>query len=219
MAQDEGVLRFTFLTSVRDGLLMYLEGDNTTEAAHTVLVVLQGGSLVIEVNFEVDNMHQYILGNFLNDNRPHTLTIHHSVDNRQFEFKLDSGAAVECPYASHITPNFGTREVYFGGSLSDSMATENVTNFIGCLSDMLSAVGSSLSVATLDSELQALDVIFSTEMIQENCQDPCAGKDCGNGRCVAYRPDLAFCDCRESGMLGENCTEGEIIYIQEYISD
>lgn len=199
---NQRLLRFTFQTSERNGLLLLLEGNG-----HTFTVMLQDGCLVIGVDLGMDNSDQHIFDQeIVNDNRPHTLTIHQVPSSFRFEYRLDSGDVVQDTYASNIYTNFGTNETYFGGSPS---GIANGTNFVGCLRDFLSAVGNNLSVMSDNSELQALDVLSSEGRVEGDCRDPCADRDCGNGTCVPRWPDRAFCDCRGSNMVGENCTEGK----------
>ena len=201
---SELILRFTFQTSERNGLLLFMKGNTLEKAGHTFLVMLQEGSLVIEVDLGIHNLDKHKFDNFLNDNQPHTLTLHHIPSIPQFEYRLDEGSVVKDPYASNIDPDFGSNETYFGGAPSGIV---NETNFIGCLSNIWAVVGGNLSVVSNISELHALDMELSVGRVEEGCINPCADRDCGNASCVARWPDRAFCDCRRSRMSGENCSK------------
>lgn len=212
VATPQRILRFTFRTSELNGVLLYSEGFDRPDY---LLIRLVNGTVEFRLSLEEDNVETKTLGEFLNDNQPHDLTVYHNPDPQilQLEYMLDSEQAME-GYASGLVPAFGPGGVYIGGAppnevLPTITSLVNGTSFIGCVENVLSANGSITGSSVPSSMLQTLEPEMGGE-VQDGCPDPCLDVDCGEGHCVARLPNQTFCDCRGTGMLGEDCSEGKL---------
>ena len=206
------LLRFTFRTSEQNGLLLFTMSPEGSTREDYLLIRLVNGSLVIEYGNNIFlTSETKSLGENLNDNQPHTVTVLHDPVIYQFEYKLDSGRLVKKTYTSNI-PDFGSNGVFMGGVPFGSTLAVNEVYFIGCLENVISASSSNLTVDMDSSSLQALPVVESRGRIQDSCIDPCTRMRCGLGTCIPKWPDHAFCNCRGTGMLGESCSEGKSVF-------
>ena len=208
------LVRFSFQTSERSGLLLYSEWSGNETVGEYLLVKLENGSLNVTLRLHLGaglfhSPSTKILGRILNNNEQHTFTVHHNPSNSRFSYKLDSDAAVINSYPSNLVPNFGSNGVFIGGVPLGSTPFANETHFAGCVEDVLFASTGNLNVNTASSQLQTLEPVQECGMLLNSCTDPCEGKECGMGTCVTRWPNHAFCDCRNSNLIGENCTEGE----------
>lgn len=202
-ADPQRILRFTFQTSELNALVLYSSG-----AEDFLLIRLINGSLLVELSLRLGEVQTENLGIFLNDNQPHTLTVYHDPSTAQFEYKLDSDPRMEMSYASNLVPAFGPNGVFLGG-VPNSSPLANQTFFIGCLQSVLFS-SSIINRSDVDSStLQSVMAVQVSGRVQDGCQDPCSARDCGAGVCVSRWPDRAFCDCSDTGMLGEDCNQGE----------
>ncbi len=210
------LLRFTFQTSERNGLLVYApEASNSSSSSEGegeemedhMLIRLVNGSLVINVNLGPLNSEEEIIGEFLNDNRPHTVTVFQDPARFRFQYSLDDTTLPDETYASNLRPVFGTCGLYIGGVPRNATPFANDTRFIGCVRDVLFTSSDGLAITTPTSSLQQLPELKTGGAFIDGCVDPCTGMDCGSGVCVSKWPDNAFCDCRSSMQLGEFCNE------------
>jgi len=197
------LLRFTFQTSSPNGLLLLSDSEGVE-----LSVQLVDGKIVIEDNLNENRT----LGSFLNDDKPHTLTIYHNSDNIRFIYQLDNLDSVDNTYTNENTHVFGAQGFLFGGPL----LTARYPPFVGCLKDILYSDGSnipSLSVSLNSSILQELSVTESENGIFGSCNQ-CDGVNCGQGKCmVQWSIPSPFCDCRNSTMIGESCSLGKLLEV------
>lgn len=219
IASPQRILRFTFRTSALNSVLLYSEG---CERPDYLLVRLVGGSIEVSLSLRQGNIETRRFGLFLNDNEPHVLTVYHNPDPQilQFCYMLDGNTPVVENYASDLVPAFGNGGVFIGGAPLNSTAEEvgpllNGTSFIGCVEDVLFLNSTISNVDIPSSSLQAPERIGMGGVVRSGCTDPCSAMSCGAGLCVTRWPDTAICDCQGTGMLGENCSEGESITKQE----
>ena len=209
LPSPQRILRLTFRTSELNGVLVYSEGCDRPDY---LMVQLLNGSLVARLSLREGEVTESELGDLLNDNQPHQLTVYHDPPNLQFRYVLDGGSPVEEGYPSDLIPAFGSGGVFIGGIPPDVTA-ENHTSFVGCLDAVLFGTGS-IPTATVESlTLQSPQPLQTGGVVRDGCPDPCSSVNCGEGRCVARWPDRAFCDCSDAGLLGEFCTEGETIIL------
>lgn len=225
------VLRITFQTSRREGVLLYTEACTTNPPTENdpdyLLVRLEGGAVAIQLSLGGDRIRmgpgvvrhfaEDTLGENLNDNQPHTLTLFHSPDIFQFRYALDALEPVEVIYdtppSTNPDPLFGPGGVYVGG-VPDSSPWSGQEPFdeffVGCVRDVLFGSGPIPSEGVASSTLEGVGAVGTVGTVQDGCLDPCSGVSCGAGRCVARWPDQGFCDCRGTMALGEECSEGEL---------
>ena len=204
------VLRLSFRTSELNGVLVYIEGCDRPDY---LLIRLVNGTVEVRLSLEAGIVETRTLGEFLNNNEPHVLTVYQNPQLLRFQYALDALVVVES-YASGLVPAFGPGGVFVGGAppervLAGIVPLVNGTSFIGCIESVFAGSGNFPGAEVPSSSLLRLEPIEVGGVIRPGCPDPCLGMDCGAGHCVARLPDIAFCDCRGSGMLGENCTEGE----------
>ncbi len=153
-------------------------------------------------------------GTFLNDNQLHNVTIFHDPALLEFEYVVDGAPRIEESYASGLIPGFGANGVYFGGVPPNAILLSLAnSSFAGCLEGVeydSGAISGPQDPNASPSPVQPEDVGGT---VRNGCRDPCDAANCGPGVCVSRWPDRAFCDCRGTNMLGENCIEGEKNYL------
>ena len=212
---QEGLLQLTFRTSSGNGLLLYAEG-NDGGGREALAVMLEGGKISVKVErygrrifgtlvvFEsITETQQFYVGEKLNDNEAHTLSLQRTPD--QFTVSVLDRSLSESSSLLASSSTIGSMEIYVGG------LTENVTSlfstnghFTGCLED-IQFVSNSSNTSSLVSVTPLVQ-----RGIVDGCSDPCANVSCGpgSGTCVAVLPDRYFCDCSSTQMGGADCTEG-----------
>ena len=211
MPAPQSILRFTFRTSELNGVLLYSGGY---ERPDYLLIRLVNGTVEVQLSLEEGIVETRTFGEFLNDNQPHILTVYHNPQILRFQYALDALPAAVEGYASGLVPAFGPEGVFIGGAPPDRVSPNIIplvagASFIGCIGNGLVMSANITGTNVPSSTLQTLEFVELGGVVWAGCPDPCLGVDCGAGRCVARLPDHTFCDCRGSGMLGENCTEGE----------
>ena len=194
-------------------MLVYTEGCTADDH---LLVRLEGGAVVARLSLGENgerHLQEESLGENLNDNTPHTITIYQDPALYQLRYVLDSLDPVEETYPSDLYPEFGESGVYLGGVPDSSPRSGEApfnTSYVGCLEDVVFANGTISSEGVATSELSVVGVVGTRGMVQDGCLDPCSGMSCGEGSCVARWPDRGFCDCRNTMALGVACDEGEL---------
>ena len=207
---SQGLLKLSFRTSESDGLLLYMDdGMINGDFFRTRLL---NGVLNIDLlgnDFFTSTLPQpvsEVLGEHLNDNCLHNVSVLRDHTNTQFVISLDNLAPVTMTYTE-----FATSSSLFVGGVSSTLrpATSNVTDdphFVGCLVDIQYS-----NTSTVIDQLEYILPIDDKNVennLGGNCVEPCEGVSCGSGVCIARWP-TGFCDCRGTNMLGESCTEGE----------
>ena len=206
---SQGLLKLSFRTSESDGLLLYMD-DGFTNGNFFRTRLLNGVLNIDLLGNDFSTLPQpvaEVLGEHLNDNCLHNVSVRQDHTNAQFMISLDNLAPVTMTYRE-----FETTSSLFVGGISSSLrpATSNVTDdphFVGCLVDIQYS-----NTSTVIEQLEYILPITDKNVVNnlgENCVDPCEGVSCGSGVCIARWP-TGFCDCRGTNMLGESCTEGEL---------
>ena len=214
---QEGLLHLTFRTSSGSGLLLYAEG-NDGGGREALAVMLEGGKISVKVEryrriffpflsmpifFGWTTTQQFYVGEKLNDNEAHTLSLQRTPD--QFTVSVLDRSLSESSSLLASSSTIGSMEIYVGG-LPENVTSLFSTNghFTGCLED-IQFVNNSSNTSSLVSVTPLVQ-----RGIVDSCSDPCANVSCGpgSGTCVAVLPDRYFCDCSSTQMGGADCTEG-----------
>lgn len=203
-----GIAVFSFRASQADGLLFYL--DSNDSGGHYLAVWLQDGQLKARTYVGGDLPLETTFGEHLNDLRPHTLRIIHF--DQKFDFYLDNSNVPLGNLTYDLDLRFATHSnVYLGGLptsyLADYQPATTMHAVAGCVANVSFA---DHSINNL--ELQPRSPIRKNELL-EGCVDRCAGDNtlCSDGECVTSwsSPNEYFCDCSSATNVGEFCTSGE----------
>ena len=218
LSGTDGLLLITFRTSHSVGLILYAEGlkdgDDQNEELEITLV---GGQISVNVLQRRDAQptfesvfEQFYLGQNLNDNKPHMLSIQQLDGTMSIRIVDQPDSEVNSTLLG--TPSsIGSTELYFGGvpMSVDSQLSASSSPFIGCLDDVQFA-----NTSTLPESLVSVMPLEQSGVVN-GCVDPCTSVSCGQGECVAILPDQFHCDCSSTLMGGANCNEG-ILHIRLY---
>ena len=213
LSLEEGLLQLTFRTSNESGLLLYAEG-NDGHGIDALMVMLEGGNISVMIQQHVEKRFgsmiiflsetdQFYVGENLNDNRPHTLSLQRTPG--QFTVSVLDRSVSESSRLLATSSSIGSMNISIGG-LPDNFMPLFATSghFRGCLGDV-----QFVNNSTNTSFLVSISPL-QQQGVTEGCSDPCASILCGDGggTCVALLPDRHFCDCSSTSFGGANCSEG-----------
>ena len=202
---------FTFRT-YHNGLLMYMDSlpRESDQMLGTYFILnLVDGVLETEVlMLSTFMMNTERIGENLNDNENHTVSVLLDVVNTELTVTLDgSSITVSYDHGDLTDQNIGTSGLYFGGVPDIHTVflsgAENFEHYDGCI------MGIRYSNETIGL---MPETPIAENAVTEGCIviDPCDGVECGAGVCVSPH---GICDCRRTGMLGASCTEGKVFYL------
>ncbi len=209
LVQEQGRLDFSFRTSHRNGLLLYMEGNNFGLGEFFKLSLANGDLIAEILDTSVFVPSITTLSERLNDDGVHTVVIQHNPQDLQFTIRIDGRIPINIHY--NLLPTSVKRisesGVYIGG-VPDNLASLHGSSapldphFIGCIMDIRYSTNSTaVEDLIVETAIEEVSVV-------EGCVDFCASVNCGGvGTCVPTYP-VGICDCRDSNTLGANCTEG-----------
>lgn len=208
VVNSDGLLKLSFITSESDGLLLYMD-DGFSNGDYFRARLLNGTLSVDLLGRTLHTISQpvvKVLGEHLNDNRLHNVSIEQDRSNNRFVIALDSLDPVLLSYSSFGISSTDTSSLFVGGVpntlLPAASSVIDDPHFVGCVVDIQYS-----NTSTLIDQLE-YNVPIVENNLRGDCVDPCMGVSCGSGVCVARWP-TGFCDCRGTNMLGESCAEGE----------
>lgn len=206
VVDSEGMIILSFRTSESDALLLYMETGTSRQGYFRVRLL--NGALNIDLSRRPSPFQMYehvveVLGEHLNDNRLHNVSVIRNRASNQYEISLDNVNSVTISLGATST---ATGSLYIGGvpktlvPVTDSLLDD--THFIGCLEDIKYS-NTSILIDQLEHHAPVVE-----NGVRENCVDPCSGVNCGSGVCVPRWP-TGFCNCQATDLLGVSCTEGK----------
>ena len=207
LTTSEGLAQFSFRASRSDGLLLYLDSNNSN--GHYLAVWLQGGRLKARVEVGGAEALETTFGEHLNDLDLHVVKIVHN--DQEFKFFVDNAFRGRLTYATHLVFTTKSR-VFLGGMrstyLPDYAGAAEMGPLAGCVEEVKFADNSIHNL-----RLETKEPLLEHQLLS-GCVDECApvggGAQCNGGRCITSwsSPDRYFCDCSGAGGVGEFCTEG-----------
>lgn len=211
-ASNQGSIRFSFRTSQQNGLLLYMDGNAFGDDIPSLAIVqyfklsVVNGTLAVEI-FDLDTLNPSItiIREHINDGQVHTVLINHQKNTGTGSLTIMLDGYITLTYQLFSNEDIGASGLYIAGvnghqSLMDRANTD--IHFVGCIMDLRYSNDS-----IQDNDLLPQAPMVEEESVVEQCVDPCEGVNCGGGVCVGTFP-VGTCDCRNTGLLGPDCTEG-----------